>query len=79
MLQLRPAKATAHPCPNCPLQCPNPQRRGIKLNPITTLYLIAPCCFVFLCVPFVSACSACGLLPLGHAHALAAGGAERWL
>ncbi|KAI7842150.1 hypothetical protein COHA_004173 [Chlorella ohadii] len=28
------------------------QRRGIKLNPITTLYLIAPCCFVFLCVPF---------------------------
>jgi hypothetical protein len=30
------------------------QRRGIKLNPITTLYLIAPCCFAFLCVPFVS-------------------------
>ncbi|PRW59075.1 sugar phosphate phosphate translocator [Chlorella sorokiniana] len=29
------------------------QRRGIKLNPITTLYLIAPCCFAFLCVPFV--------------------------
>ncbi|EFN57597.1 hypothetical protein CHLNCDRAFT_51167 [Chlorella variabilis] len=27
-------------------------RRGIKLNPITTLYLIAPCCFAFLCVPF---------------------------
>ena len=30
------------------------QRRGVKLNPITTLYLIAPCCFAFLCVPFVS-------------------------
>ncbi|KAL4434231.1 hypothetical protein ABPG75_000672 [Micractinium tetrahymenae] len=28
------------------------QRRGIKLNPITTLYLIAPCCFAFLCIPF---------------------------
>lgn len=28
------------------------QRAGIKLNPITTLYYIAPACFVFLCVPF---------------------------
>ncbi|KAL4418768.1 hypothetical protein ABPG77_010373 [Micractinium sp. CCAP 211/92] len=28
------------------------QRRGIKLNPITTLYLIAPACFAFLCIPF---------------------------
>lgn len=37
-----------------PRMPPCPQRRGIKLNPITTLYLIAPCCFVFLCVPFVS-------------------------
>lgn len=28
------------------------QQRGIKLNPITTLYYVAPACFVFLCVPF---------------------------
>mmetsp|Transcript_10258 Transcript_10258/g.17865 ORF Transcript_10258/g.17865 Transcript_10258/m.17865 type:complete len:349 (-) Transcript_10258:14-1060(-) len=28
------------------------QRRGIKLNPISTLYHIAPCCFVFLALPF---------------------------
>ena len=28
------------------------QRRGLKLNPITTLYYIAPCCFAFLLVPF---------------------------
>lgn len=39
-----------HPTPPRPLL----QRRGIKLNPITTLYLIAPCCFAFLCFPFVS-------------------------
>ena len=26
--------------------------RGVKLNPITTLYYIAPACFVFLLVPF---------------------------
>ena len=37
------------------LELPLPlQSRGLKLNPITTLYLIAPCCFAFLCVPFVS-------------------------
>lgn len=28
------------------------QRRGLKLNPITTLYYIAPCCFGFLLLPF---------------------------
>jgi hypothetical protein len=28
------------------------QSRGIKLNPISTLYHIAPCCFVFLFLPF---------------------------
>ncbi|GAB4816833.1 hypothetical protein N2152v2_003879 [Parachlorella kessleri] len=28
------------------------QRRGLKLNPVTTLYYIAPCCFCFLLVPF---------------------------
>eukprot|EP00887_Chlorella_sp_A99_P000804 scaffold5.g804.t1 len=28
------------------------QRRGLKLNPITTLYYIAPCCGAFLLVPF---------------------------
>lgn len=28
------------------------QRRGLKLNPITTLYYIAPCCAGFLMVPF---------------------------
>ena len=28
------------------------QRRGLKLNPITTLYYIAPCCFTFLLLPF---------------------------
>ncbi|KXZ42051.1 hypothetical protein GPECTOR_216g445 [Gonium pectorale] len=26
--------------------------RGIKLNPVTSLYYIAPACFVFLCFPF---------------------------
>jgi hypothetical protein len=29
-----------------------PQAQGIKLNPVTTLYYIAPACFAFLCVPF---------------------------
>mmetsp|Transcript_21616 Transcript_21616/g.59958 ORF Transcript_21616/g.59958 Transcript_21616/m.59958 type:complete len:362 (-) Transcript_21616:989-2074(-) len=29
------------------------QRRGIKLNPITTLFYVSPACFVFLCFPFV--------------------------
>lgn len=29
------------------------QRRNMKLNPITTLYYIAPCCFAFLLLPFV--------------------------
>jgi hypothetical protein len=46
------------------------QRRGIKLNPITTLYLIAPCCFAFLCIPFVSlqtaAGSSCSLPAVAH-------------
>jgi hypothetical protein len=28
------------------------QRRGIKLNPVTTLYYVAPACFAFLVVPF---------------------------
>jgi hypothetical protein len=28
------------------------QQRGIKLNPISSLYHIAPCCFVFLFLPF---------------------------
>lgn len=39
---------TCTPC--CP--CPAPQKRGIKLNPVSTLYHIAPCCFVFLFLPF---------------------------
>ena len=30
-----------------------PQRRGLKLNPITSLYYIAPCCFGFLLLPFL--------------------------
>jgi hypothetical protein len=29
------------------------QSRGIKLNPVSTLYHIAPCCFVFLSIPFL--------------------------
>ncbi|KAF5834059.1 hypothetical protein DUNSADRAFT_9409 [Dunaliella salina] len=29
------------------------QRRGIKLNPITTLFYVSPACFVFLSFPFV--------------------------
>ncbi|KXZ44372.1 hypothetical protein GPECTOR_68g343 [Gonium pectorale] len=29
------------------------QARGIKLNPVTTLYYIAPPCFLFLCPPFL--------------------------
>lgn len=28
------------------------QSRGLKLNPITTLYYVSPCCFMFLLVPF---------------------------
>ena len=28
------------------------QSRGLKLNPITTLYYVAPCCFCFLLMPF---------------------------
>ena len=28
------------------------QARGIKLNPVTTLYYVAPACFGFLSVPF---------------------------
>ena len=28
------------------------QRNGMKLNPITSLYYISPCCFAFLAVPF---------------------------
>lgn len=44
------------------------QRRGIKMNPVSTLYHIAPCCFVFLFLPFtyielpkVPACLPAGL------------------
>lgn len=29
------------------------QSRGLKLNPITTLYYVAPCCFFFLLFPFI--------------------------
>jgi len=29
------------------------QSRGLKLNPITTLYYVAPCCFGFLLIPFM--------------------------
>lgn len=28
------------------------QSRGLKLNPVTTLYYVAPCCFCFLLLPF---------------------------
>ena len=28
------------------------QKRGLKLNPITSLYYISPCCFVFLAIPW---------------------------
>ena len=28
------------------------QKRGIKMNPVSSLYHIAPCCFVFLFLPF---------------------------
>ena len=28
------------------------QRRGLSLNPITTLYYIAPVSFAFLCIPW---------------------------
>ncbi|GLC45866.1 hypothetical protein PLESTB_001447500 [Pleodorina starrii] len=28
------------------------QASGIKLNPVTTLYYVAPACFAFLCIPF---------------------------
>ncbi|KAL4451586.1 hypothetical protein ABPG75_007248 [Micractinium tetrahymenae] len=28
------------------------QSRGLKLNPVTTLYFVAPCCFCFLLFPF---------------------------
>ncbi|KAL5559330.1 hypothetical protein UlMin_035541 [Ulmus minor] len=27
--------------------------KGISLNPITSLYYVAPCCFAFLCVPWI--------------------------
>ena len=29
------------------------QSRGLKLNPVTTLYYVAPCCFAFLLLPFI--------------------------
>lgn len=29
------------------------QRKGVKLNPVSTLYYVAPCSLVFLIVPFV--------------------------
>lgn len=28
------------------------QRQGLKLNPLTTLYYLAPACLAFLCIPF---------------------------
>lgn len=28
------------------------QSNDIKLNPVTTMYYMSPCCFVFLCIPF---------------------------
>lgn len=28
------------------------QKRGLKLNPITSLYYISPCCFLFLSLPW---------------------------
>ena len=28
------------------------QSRSLKLNPITTMYYVSPCCFVFLLIPF---------------------------
>lgn len=43
---------TPPPTPQHPT--PNPQQsRGLKLNPITTLYYVAPCCFGFLLVPWL--------------------------
>lgn len=27
--------------------------KGISLNPITSLYYVAPCCFAFLCIPWI--------------------------
>ena len=29
------------------------QSRGLKLNPITTLYYVSPCCFAFLLAPWL--------------------------
>lgn len=28
------------------------QKRGLKLNPVTTLYYVAPCCLGFLTIPW---------------------------
>ena len=60
-MQKRPG---ALPLPNTP---PGPlpplpvlQSRGLKLNPVTTLYFVAPCCFCFLLV----STGACLLGPL---------------
>jgi hypothetical protein len=30
------------------------QRRGLRLNPVTTLYYVAPCCLGFLAVPWAA-------------------------
>lgn len=60
-------------CSTHPRVCPTPppwppllclQRRGLKLNPVTTLYYIAPCCFCFLLIPFAFI-EASGVRPRG--------------
>lgn len=28
------------------------QSKGVKLNPITTMYYVSPCCLVFLFIPW---------------------------
>lgn len=30
------------------------QRKGVKLNPVSTMYYVGPCCLAFLIIPFVS-------------------------
>lgn len=47
------------------------QARGIKLNPVTTLYYVAPACFGFLSVPFAA-------LELPKMRAAPAPGEEPW-
>lgn len=52
-----PGAPPANPAPVLPTRPPPPpaplrprQSRGLKLNPVTTLYFVAPCCFCFLLV-----------------------------